>query len=83
MTAVGHRAGARVAGFQSRDGQRRVLREQQEAGTAILLISEDLDEVLALADPVGVLHDGRLAGVLPRERCDVEELGLLMGGATP
>ena len=62
---------------------RRVLREQQEAGTAILLISEDLDEVLALADPVGVLHDGRLAGVVPRERCDVEELGLLMGGATP
>ena len=62
---------------------RRVLREQQEAGTAILLISEDLDEVLALADPVGVLHDGRLAGVVPRGRCDVEELGLLMGGATP
>ena len=62
---------------------RRVLREQQEAGAAILLISEDLDEVLALADPVGVLHEGRLAGVLPRERCDVEELGLLMGGATP
>jgi len=62
---------------------RRVLREQQESGTAILLISEDLDEVLALADPVGVLHDGRLAGVVPRERCDVEELGLLMGGATP
>jgi general nucleoside transport system ATP-binding protein len=62
---------------------RRVLREQQEAGAAILLVSEDLDEVLALADPVGVLHDGRLAGVVPRERCDVEELGLLMGGATP
>ena len=62
---------------------RRVLREQQGAGAAILLISEDLDEVLALADPVGVLHDGRLAGVVPRDRCDVEELGLLMGGATP
>jgi simple sugar transport system ATP-binding protein len=62
---------------------RRVLREQQEAGAAILLISEDLDEVLALADPVGVLHDGRLAGVVPRERCEVEELGLLMGGARP
>jgi simple sugar transport system ATP-binding protein len=62
---------------------RRVLREQQEAGAAILLISEDLDEVLALSDPVGVLHDGRLAGIVPRDRCDVEELGLLMGGATP
>jgi len=62
---------------------RRVLREQQDAGAAILLISEDLDEVLALSDPVGVLHDGRLAGIVPRDRCDVEELGLLMGGATP
>jgi ABC-type uncharacterized transport system ATPase subunit len=62
---------------------RRALREQQEAGVAILLVSEDLDEVLALADPVGVLHDGRLAGVLPRADCDVEELGLLMGGAAP
>ena len=59
------------------------LREAAAAGVAILLISEDLDEVLALADPVGVLHDGRLAGVLPREQCDVEELGLLMGGAAP
>ena len=39
--------------------------------------------MLALADPVGVLHDGRLAGVLPRAGCDVEELGLLMGGARP
>jgi simple sugar transport system ATP-binding protein len=62
---------------------RRALREQQEAGAAILLISEDLDEVLALSDPVGVLHGGRLAGVVPRTRCDVEELGLLMGGASP
>jgi ABC-type uncharacterized transport system ATPase subunit len=59
---------------------RRALREQQERGAAILLISEDLDEILALADPVGVVHDGELAGVVQRERASIEELGLLMGG---
>jgi simple sugar transport system ATP-binding protein len=45
------------------------------------LISEDLEELLALSDPIGVLYEGRLAGVLPRDRCSVETLGLLMAGA--
>jgi simple sugar transport system ATP-binding protein len=60
---------------------REALREQQRRGAAVLLISADLDEILALADPVGVLFGGRLVGVVPRERCDVEDLGLLMAGS--
>jgi general nucleoside transport system ATP-binding protein len=60
---------------------RQALRAQQQQGVAILLISEDLDELLALADPIGVLFEGRLVGVMPRSRCSVEELGLLMAGA--
>jgi simple sugar transport system ATP-binding protein len=60
---------------------RQALRAQQQAGVAILLISEDLDELLALADPIGVLYEGALLGVLPRDRCTVEDLGLLMAGA--
>jgi simple sugar transport system ATP-binding protein len=60
---------------------RDALRTHQEAGVAILLISEDLEELLALADPIGVLYEGRLVGVLPRDRCEVETLGLLMAGA--
>jgi ABC-type uncharacterized transport system ATPase subunit len=60
---------------------RRALRRQQEAGVAILLISEDLDEVLALADPIGVLSDGRLVAVTPRAECRAEDLGLAMAGA--
>jgi general nucleoside transport system ATP-binding protein len=60
---------------------RRALVDQQEAGAAILLISEDLDEVLALADPIGVLYEGRLAAVLPRAECRVDDLGLLMAGS--
>ncbi|HEV8572767.1 MAG TPA: ABC transporter ATP-binding protein [Actinomycetota bacterium] len=63
------------------DAVRQALRAQQEAGVAILLISEDLDELVALADPIGVLFEGALVGVLPRSRCTVEDLGLLMAGA--
>ncbi|HEY3209755.1 MAG TPA: ABC transporter ATP-binding protein [Actinomycetota bacterium] len=61
---------------------RRALLDQQEAGAAILLISEDLDEVLALADPIGVLFEGRLVAEVPRAECEVEDLGLLMAGGS-
>jgi ABC-type uncharacterized transport system ATPase subunit len=60
---------------------RQALRVLQQQGVAILLISEDLDELLALADPIGVLFEGQLVGVLPRNRCTVEQLGLLMAGS--
>jgi len=64
------------------EGVRRALMGQQEAGAAILLISEDLDEVLALADPIGVLFDGRLVALVPRAECEIEELGLHMAGSS-
>jgi simple sugar transport system ATP-binding protein len=64
------------------DVVRRALRAQQDAGVAILLISEDLEELLALADPIGVLYEGRLVGILPRAECRIESLGLLMAGAS-
>ncbi len=54
---------------------------QREHGTAILMISEDLDEVMALSDEVAVMFEGRLAAVVPREECTIKELGLLMAGA--
>jgi ABC-type uncharacterized transport system ATPase subunit len=53
------------------------LLEAAERGVAVLLISEDLDEILALADRVVVMFDGRLAESPSR---DVEEIGLLMAG---
>ncbi|BCX19111.1 MAG: sugar ABC transporter ATP-binding protein [Geminicoccaceae bacterium] len=55
----------------------------RERGTAILLISEDLDELLALSDRIAVLHRGRLAGPFPSEQLDVPTLGLLMAGHEP
>jgi len=50
-------------------------------GTGILLISEDLDEILALSDRVMVLFEGRIAGTLRSDQADIKTLGLMMGGA--
>ena len=49
----------------------------------MLLISEDLDEVLALADRIVVLYEGQIAGEVDVDAATVEQLGLLMAGGTP
>ena len=53
---------------------------QKASGCATLLISEDLDEVLALSDRIGVMYEGRLMGILDRADATVERLGLWMAG---
>ncbi|CAA9557107.1 MAG: ABC transporter, ATP-binding protein (cluster 11, riboflavin/purine nucleoside/unknown) / ABC transporter, ATP-binding protein (cluster 11, riboflavin/purine nucleoside/unknown) [uncultured Thermomicrobiales bacterium] len=53
---------------------------QRAEGRAILLISAELDELLALADRIGVLYRGRLVATLPRAEATWERLGLLMAG---
>ena len=52
-----------------------------EQGMAILLISEDLDEIRSLNDRIFVMYAGRLSEVA--DRGDVDEIGLRMAGATP
>ena len=49
-------------------------------GAAILLVSEDLDELLALADRLIVLYEGRIAGEMTAAEADREHLGMLMAG---
>jgi general nucleoside transport system ATP-binding protein len=49
-------------------------------GVAVLLVSEDLDEILALADRVVVMYDGAIAGEFDAQTASVEEIGYLMGG---
>ncbi len=56
------------------------LMERRMAGAAVLLISTELDEVLALSDRIVVLFKGRVSGVLTREAFSVEQLGLMMAG---
>ena len=53
---------------------------RRAAGAAILLVSEDLDELLALADRLIVLYEGRIAGETSAADADREQLGMLMAG---
>jgi ABC-type uncharacterized transport system ATPase subunit len=58
------------------------LLSQRKAGTATLLISEDLDEILLLADRIAVIYEGRIMGIVPRDDATTEQLGLMMAGVT-
>jgi ABC-type uncharacterized transport system ATPase subunit len=49
-------------------------------GVGVLLLSEDLDEILTLADRIVVLYEGRIVGETTRAQADVEEIGLQMAG---
>ena len=56
------------------------LLEQRAAGTAVLLVSEDLDELLLLCDRIGVLYRGRMMGILERSQFDKYLIGQMMAG---
>ena len=58
------------------------LLEARQRGSAVILISEDLDELLALSDRIAVIFRGHLSAPLPREDVDLGQLGLLMSGHT-
>ncbi|MGW8251424.1 MAG: ABC transporter ATP-binding protein, partial [Anaerolineales bacterium] len=59
------------------------LLEQRSEGAAILLISEDLDEIIQLSDTIAVLYEGRIMAVIPAASATPESLGLLMAGVQP
>ena len=58
------------------------LRDATAKGVAILLMSEDLDEIRALADRILVIYEGEIVGELQAGSASVEEIGLLMAGGT-
>jgi simple sugar transport system ATP-binding protein len=62
----------------------RLLLARRAAGAAILLITEELDEIMSIADRVDVMFEGRIVGSSPVEVADIDQIGLLMtGGAEP
>jgi general nucleoside transport system ATP-binding protein len=55
--------------------------EQRDAGVGILLISTELDEILALSDRIAVMYEGQIVGVVEAKGADVNEIGLMMAGS--
>jgi general nucleoside transport system ATP-binding protein len=78
LVAASPTRGLDVAGIETVHSY---LRDAASTGVGVLLISEDLDEILALADRVAVMYEGSVVGERDVETATVEELGLMMAGA--
>jgi len=59
---------------------RKKLLEERNKGTAVLLISEDLDEILMISDRIGVIYEGKIVDIVDRKDADKSKIGLLMAG---
>ncbi len=55
--------------------------EKRDSGVAVLLVSVELDEIMALSDRIAVMYEGRIVGTLDADKVTREELGLMMAGA--
>ncbi len=62
---------------------RQALIELARGGSAVLVISQDIDELFEIADFIAVMHDGRMSVPMPIAEATFEKIGLLMGGAAP
>ncbi len=62
---------------------RQSLIELARSGSAVLVISQDLDELFEISDAIAVMHNGELSTPIPIAEATRERLGLLMGGAEP
>lgn len=60
---------------------RQLLLEQRDQGTAVLVVSEDLEEVMQLSDRIAVMFEGEIMGIVPAEEADLEIIGMMMAGA--
>jgi simple sugar transport system ATP-binding protein len=58
----------------------RVLLDERARGTAILLFSEELEEVMALSDRIAVIYEGQIMGEVKPEETTLEQIGLMMAG---
>jgi len=63
------------------DYVRQQLLEQRSRGAAVLLISEDLDEIFSISDRIAVIYEGEIVGIVKAQDATPERLGLMMSGA--
>jgi simple sugar transport system ATP-binding protein len=61
---------------------RKAMLDLAAKGSAVIMISQDLEEVFAIAHKIAVLHNGALSAVMPAADVTAEQIGLLMGGST-
>jgi len=59
---------------------RNKLMETKQEKAAVILISEDLDEVLSMSDWVAPIYEGKIMGILPGEHAEREDVGAMMAG---
>ncbi|MGG7162610.1 ABC transporter ATP-binding protein [Clostridium ihumii] len=55
---------------------------ERDKGKAVLLVSLELDEILALSDRIAVMYDGKIVDIIDRKDADEQKLGILMAGGT-
>jgi simple sugar transport system ATP-binding protein len=65
------------------DYVRRLILSARDSGAAVILLSDDLEELIALSDRIGVMYKGELLAVLEKERAEIETIGMLMMGVRP
>lgn len=63
------------------EGIQKLLLDQREAGTAVLLVSEELEELLTLSDRIAVIYEGEIMGIVDADDADIDEIGLMMTGS--
>ena len=56
--------------------------EKRDEGTAVLLVSSELDEIMELSDRIAVMYRGEIVAVVPAEQAVKEQIGLLMAGSS-
>ncbi len=56
--------------------------KQRDCGKAVLLVSEDLEELLTVSDRIAVMFEGRIMGIVDSKNADIDKLGLMMAGVT-
>ncbi len=67
--------------ISSQEFIRRKLTEKRDEGEAILLISEDLDEILGMSDRIAIMYEGRIVNVVKAKRVSKEQIGEMITGA--